>query len=46
MIVVPKGIEHRPIANEETWIMLFEPKNIKHTGEIEHDLTVDEFKKI
>ena len=46
MIVVPKGVEHRPIANEETWIMLFEPKNIKHTGEIEHDLTVDEFKKI
>lgn len=46
MMVVPKGVEHKPIAKEETWIMLFEPKNIKHTGEVKHDLTVDVFKKI
>lgn len=32
LLVVPKGVEHRPRAEEETWIMLFEPLGIKHTG--------------
>jgi mannose-6-phosphate isomerase-like protein (cupin superfamily) len=46
MIVVPKGVEHRPIAEEEVWIMLFEPAEIKHTGEVKHELTVDKYDKI
>ncbi|MCP4909126.1 MAG: cupin domain-containing protein [Bacteroidetes bacterium] len=46
MIVVPKGVDHKPIAEQEVWIMLFEPKNIKHTGDVEHKLTVKKFKKI
>lgn len=46
MIVVPKGVEHKPIAEEEVWIMLFEPANIKHTGEVDHDLTVEKYEKI
>ena len=32
MLVVPKGVDHRPYAEEETWIMLFEPLSIQHTG--------------
>lgn len=46
MIIIPKGVEHKPIAEEEVWIMLFEPQSIKHTGNIEHELTVKEYKKI
>ena len=46
MIIVPKGVDHKPIAEQEVWIMLFEPKNIKHTGNVEHKLTVKKFKKI
>jgi mannose-6-phosphate isomerase-like protein (cupin superfamily) len=46
MIIVPKGVDHKPIAEQEVWIMLFEPKNIKHTGDVEHKLTVKKFKKI
>ena len=46
MIVVPIGVEHRPIAEEEVWIMLFEPAKIKHTGEVKSDLTVDKYEKI
>lgn len=46
MIIIPRGVEHNPIAEEEVWIMLFEPKSIKHTGEIEHELTVKDFEKI
>lgn len=30
--VVKKGIRHRPVANEECWIMLIEKKETKHTG--------------
>lgn len=46
MIVVPRGVEHKPIAKEEVWIMLFEPAQIKHTGEVEHELTVKDYDKI
>ena len=46
MLVVPKGIEHKPSADEEVWIMLFEPKSIKHTGDVKSDLTVDYCQKI
>lgn len=39
--IVPKGIEHKPIAQEECWILLFEPKQIKHTGTVQDELTKD-----
>ncbi len=42
MLIVPKGVEHRPIAEEEVHVMLFEPASTKHTGDIEHDLTKKE----
>jgi len=43
MIIVPKAVEHKPIAKEEVWVLLFEPSTIKHTGEIQHTLTKDKF---
>ena len=46
MIVVPKGVEHRPSAEEETWILLFEPVNTKHTGETISDITKESYPKI
>lgn len=46
MIIVPKGVDHRPIAKEEVWLMLFEPAQIKHTGDVKHELTVDTYEKI
>ena len=46
MIMVPKGIEHKPVADEEVWMMLFEPKNIKHTGEVESELTIKVYETI
>ena len=30
--VVPKGVRHKPIAEEECWVMLVEPKSTAHTG--------------
>lgn len=38
--VVPKGVEHRPVAEEGAEIMLIEPKETLHTGEQKTDQTV------
>lgn len=40
MLIIPRGVEHRPVAEEEVLLMLFEPAATKHTGEVEHELTV------
>jgi mannose-6-phosphate isomerase-like protein (cupin superfamily) len=45
-IIVPRGVEHRPVAEQEVEVMLFEPAEIKHTGDVESELTVREFKRI
>tara|TARA_R110000868_G_scaffold178203_3_gene417767 strand:+ start:1941 stop:2303 length:363 start_codon:yes stop_codon:yes gene_type:complete len=37
--IVPRGVEHKPIAEEECWILLFEPKKIEHTGKTVSKLT-------
>lgn len=46
MIVVPKGTEHRPRANEEVHIMLFEPASTVNTGHTKSELTRDRLEKI
>jgi len=46
MLVIPRGVEHRPVAEEEAWILLFEPQSTKHTGDVKSNLTVDTFEKI
>ena len=43
MTIIPRGVEHRPIADEEAWIMLIEPKATVNTGSAtDSDLTVSE----
>jgi hypothetical protein len=39
---VPKGIEHKPVAEKECHILLFEPNKIAHTGEVVSELTQNE----
>lgn len=38
-LIVPKGVEHRPVAEEEVWVMLFEPASTLNTGDAASDLT-------
>lgn len=38
-IIVPRGVEHRPVADEECWVMLFEPKSTLNTGNVRNELT-------
>lgn len=41
VLIIPKGVEHLPRTNgDEVWILLFEPKETKHTGETEDARTV------
>jgi mannose-6-phosphate isomerase-like protein (cupin superfamily) len=46
MVVIPKGVEHRPVAEQEVHLMLIEPKGIRHTGDVESELTVHEYSRI
>ncbi len=44
ILIVPKGVEHRPWTNdEEVRLMLVEPKSTKHTGELVVEQTVTKF---
>lgn len=40
IFIVPKGTEHKPIAEKECWVMLFEPKETGHTGNVQTERTV------
>jgi mannose-6-phosphate isomerase-like protein (cupin superfamily) len=38
-LVVPHGIEHRPVADEEAHVLLFEPASTLNTGNVDNELT-------
>jgi len=42
-IVVPRGVEHRPVAENEVHVILFEPCGVRNTGNVEdNDFTANE----
>lgn len=41
MYVVPKGVEHKPIAEKQCKVMLVEPKGVVNTGDTSSELTAD-----
>jgi len=45
-IVVPRGVQHKPVADEECWVMLFEPASTLNTGNIVNERTVRELKHV
>jgi mannose-6-phosphate isomerase-like protein (cupin superfamily) len=45
-IVVPRGVEHCPVADEETHIVLMEPKSTLNTGNITNERTVAQLEHI
>jgi mannose-6-phosphate isomerase-like protein (cupin superfamily) len=44
--IVPRGVEHLPIAREEVHVLLFEPTSTVNTGNVESDRTVDDLQWI
>jgi len=41
MVVVPAGVEHRPVADGEAEILLFEPAETRNTGDVEDERTTE-----
>ena len=39
-VVIPKGVEHMPVAQEEAHVLLLEPKTTLNTGNVENERTV------
>lgn len=39
LYIIPKGVRHNPIAEEECTVLIFEQKATKHTGNVEHEKT-------
>ena len=46
LLVVPRGVEHRPVADEEVAVMLFEPASTVNTGNVEDERTRRELQRV
>jgi mannose-6-phosphate isomerase-like protein (cupin superfamily) len=42
LVVIPRGMEHRPVAREEVHLLLVESASIRHTGDVVDERTVSE----
>jgi mannose-6-phosphate isomerase-like protein (cupin superfamily) len=45
-IIIPRGVEHLPIAEEEAHVLLLEPKTTLNTGSIRNERTVSDLERI
>jgi mannose-6-phosphate isomerase-like protein (cupin superfamily) len=45
-LIVPRGVEHRPVADEEAWIVLFEPASTLNTGNVQNERTLRELEHV
>ena len=45
-LVVPRGVEHLPVAEEEAHVLLFEPASVRNTGNLENERTVRDLERI
>ncbi len=45
-VIVPKGLEHMPVAEEEVWVVLLEPKSTLNTGNVRNERTLENLERI
>jgi mannose-6-phosphate isomerase-like protein (cupin superfamily) len=45
-LIVPRGVEHRPVAEEEAHVLLFEPASTLNTGDVQNERTVPHLDRI
>jgi protein-S-isoprenylcysteine O-methyltransferase Ste14/mannose-6-phosphate isomerase-like protein (cupin superfamily) len=45
-LVVPRGVEHRPVAEEEAHVLLFEPASTLNTGNVQNERTLERLERI
>lgn len=46
ILIVPRGVEHKPVAEEEVWVLLFEPASTLNTGNVINEKTKTELETI
>ena len=46
LVIVPRGVEHRPVADKEAHVLLFEPATTLNTGNVENELTVHKLARL
>lgn len=46
MLVVPRGVEHRPVADQEVEVLVFEPAGTLNTGNVRNELTKETLDRI
>ena len=44
--IIPRGVEHKPVAEEEAHILLLEPKSTLNTGNVRNEKTVGQLERI
>ena len=45
-VIVPKGVEHRPVADEEAHVLLFEPATTLNTGNVHNERTREKLDRL
>ncbi|MDD5544474.1 MAG: cupin domain-containing protein [Acidobacteriia bacterium] len=45
-LIVPRGVEHRPVAEHEVEVLLFEPGSTLNTGNVRNEFTVENLKRL
>jgi len=45
-LIVPRGVEHQPVAEQEAHVLMFEPKSTLNTGNVRDERTVEELETI
>lgn len=41
LFIVPRGVEHKPVAERTASVVLFEPDTVRNTGDVDHDYTIE-----
>jgi mannose-6-phosphate isomerase-like protein (cupin superfamily) len=44
--IVPRGVEHKPVAEEKAHVLLFEPQSTLNTGDVQTERTIDKLETI
>lgn len=45
-MIVPRGVEHRPVADEEVEVVLFEPASTRNTGDVRNERTLERLDRL
>ncbi|HEV3471508.1 MAG TPA: cupin domain-containing protein [Pyrinomonadaceae bacterium] len=45
-VIIPRGVEHMPVAEREAHVLLFEPKSVLNTGDVRNERTITDLQRV